>query len=122
MADFAEKLGRALRHRGVSRAGAARELGVSPQTVGRWLKREAEPSLAEGARLADWLGVALDYLARDEVEDPLAAARLDPAEANLLNIARMLGVREAGLILARQVFGAGGDDAQGGPRPRQAAD
>ena len=55
-ASFAEWLAEALRSRGITKETAARELGVSPKTMSRWLGGQTEPRLRDLRRIEDRFG------------------------------------------------------------------
>ena len=55
---FAEWLRECLRARGLSQHAAARELGVSPRTMSRWVCGQTEPRLRDARRINDVFGPA----------------------------------------------------------------
>jgi DNA-binding XRE family transcriptional regulator len=57
-ASFAEWLGAILKERELSQEGAARLVGVSLKTIGRWLHGETEPRFSELQRTCKALGQA----------------------------------------------------------------
>lgn len=64
--QFAERLRRAMKARGLERrpAALARYLGLSPTSVGPWYNGVRLPDGASLLRLADKLNVSLDWLLR----------------------------------------------------------
>lgn len=54
--DFAGWMADALRREGMTREDAARQLGVSVKTVGRWIGGETEPRLRDLRRIQDLFG------------------------------------------------------------------
>lgn len=59
---FGDQLNRARKARGLSRAAVAEAVGSSAPVIGRYERAEVTPSVDVAARLADALGVSLDYL------------------------------------------------------------
>jgi Helix-turn-helix len=55
-ASFAEWMTDVLRREGITREGAARQLGVSAKTVSRWVGGETEPRLRELRRIQELFG------------------------------------------------------------------
>ena len=55
-ATFADWMGTALRREGLTQEAAARQLGVSVKTVGRWVGGETEPRLRDLRRIQDLFG------------------------------------------------------------------
>ena len=60
--DFGDQLARARKARRLSRAQVAEAIGTSAPVIGRYERGEVTPSVDAAARLADVLGVTLDYL------------------------------------------------------------
>jgi transcriptional regulator with XRE-family HTH domain len=58
--------------RGWNASQLAEACDVSPSTVGRWLKHRRDPRRPELVRLAGVMGVSLDYLADDGIDEPPA--------------------------------------------------
>jgi transcriptional regulator with XRE-family HTH domain len=58
--------------RGWNASQLAEACEVSPSTVGRWLKHRRDPRRPELVRLAGVMGVSLDYLADDGIDEPPA--------------------------------------------------
>ena len=104
---FEEKLRKQMLLKGYNQQMLARLSRVSDSEISRILSgKSGNPGLENGLRLARAVGVSLDYLADDALdEDPLAAAEgasdlaSDGAEQDLLLAARELGTRAARRIL-----------------------
>ena len=67
----------------------AADLDVSKSTLGRWLSGESIPDIEEAWRLSRLLGVSLDFLANDEVEEP--APGLSDEQRQVLWAAEQVG-------------------------------
>lgn len=63
MSIFSERLIQLRKDKGISQAAFAREIGVSPRTYQDYEYGNREPQVAIFARIADFGGVSLDYLA-----------------------------------------------------------
>jgi len=63
MSVFSERLVSLRKSKGVSQAFAAKEIRVSPRAYQKYEYEESEPTLSVAARIADFYGVSLDYLA-----------------------------------------------------------
>lgn len=84
--------------RGWSQRRLAREFAdQSVSTVNRWTN-DPDSALAQAGRtllqLSDLLNCSVDYLIRDEVEDPLGGL-LTPQQRYLLDLAQRVGMDEA---------------------------
>ncbi len=55
-ATFADWMSTALRREGLTQEAAARQLGVSVKTVGRWVGGETEPRLRDLRRIQELFG------------------------------------------------------------------
>ena len=62
LAAFGDNVTRARKARSLSRAELADKIGSSAPVVGRYERAEMTPSVEIAAKLADALGVSLDYL------------------------------------------------------------
>ncbi len=98
---YAEKLYKAMLLKGLNQQKLARLSGISDSEVSRILAGKSNPSLAYAFRLAQALGLSLDYLADDRLdEDPRQSA--EPASAlehEILDLCQHLGPRPARRIL-----------------------
>ena len=63
MSVFSKRLVSLRQSKGVSQAFAAKEIRVSPRAYQKYEYEESEPTLSVAARIADFYGVSLDYLA-----------------------------------------------------------
>ncbi|MCI9671831.1 MAG: helix-turn-helix transcriptional regulator [Lawsonibacter sp.] len=63
MSVFSKRLVSLRKSKGVSQAFAAKEIRVSPRAYQKYEYEESEPTLSVAARIADFYGVSLDYLA-----------------------------------------------------------
>ena len=63
MSVFSERLVSLRKSKGVSQAFAAKETRISPRAYQKYEYEESEPTLSVAARIADFYGVSLDYLA-----------------------------------------------------------
>jgi transcriptional regulator with XRE-family HTH domain len=98
---YAEKLYKHMLLRGFNQQKLARLSSVSDSEVSRILKGKSNPSLEYAHRLAQALGISLDYLADDRMDEdrPPPAPDLTPVEAEILEIAREFDPRQARRIL-----------------------
>lgn len=62
LAAFGDNVTRARKARSLSRGDLADKIGSSAPVVGRYERAEMTPSVESAAKLADALGVSLDYL------------------------------------------------------------
>lgn len=97
----AEKIYKQMVIRGMNQQRLARESQVSDSEVSRILNGKSSPSLEYAHRLAQALGVSLDYLADDSMEaDESAEGRLQAAEdREILELARTVGYRQSRRVL-----------------------
>lgn len=63
MSMFSERLRECRKRSGLSQEDAARCLEVAYSTYRRYEQGGTEPTVSEAARMADFFGVSLDYLA-----------------------------------------------------------
>lgn len=98
---YAEKLLKAMLLQGLNQQKLARLASVSDSEISRILRGKSHPSLEYSQRLARALGLSLDYLADDALdEDPGQAPRATTSdEEEALAIVRELGPRTALRIL-----------------------
>ncbi|MBX6313973.1 MAG: helix-turn-helix transcriptional regulator, partial [Isosphaeraceae bacterium] len=96
-----EKLRKAMILKGFNQQKLARASRVSDSEVSRILGGKSQPGLENALRLARAVGVSLDYLADDAIEeDTTRATAVEQAEEReLLELARELGPRQARRIL-----------------------
>jgi len=104
---FDEKLRKQMLIQGLNQQRLSRAAGVSDSEVSRILGGKSQPGLENALKLARAVGVSLDYLADDTLDDepkPPAAASLAPQEEELLDIGRELGLRNAANLLSNARF------------------
>ena len=96
-----EKLYKHMLSKGLNQQRLARLASISDSEVSRILNGKSSPSLEYAFRLAKALGVSLDYLADDTMDDDPAAgvAVGSDQERELLELARELRVRSARRLL-----------------------
>jgi transcriptional regulator with XRE-family HTH domain len=88
---FDQKLIKLCEERGWKQANLARAVdSVSRNTVSRWWNGEIKPFDDEALKLARILGVSLDYLADDELDEAPAPPVLPPDEQFVLRVYRNL--------------------------------
>ncbi len=63
MSVFSKRLIELRKSRGVSQPAAAKGIKISPRAYQKYEYEESEPTLSVAARIADFYGVSLDYLA-----------------------------------------------------------
>lgn len=103
MKTFPEKVGEVLARTGYSQAKLAKQLKVSPSTMTRVLRGEAELPYVKLVRLADLGNVTVDYLVRDEMDSPGQSHGLSRIESVLLDLGRLAGVEDSAEALATLV-------------------
>jgi len=99
---FEEKLRKQMLLKGFNQQKLARASRVSDSEVSRILSgKSANPGLENALKLARAVGVSLDYLADDDLnEDPMRPDSVLPApEEEILEIARDLGAKQARRVL-----------------------
>ena len=101
---FEEKLRKQMLLKGFNQQKLARSASVSDSEVSRILAGRSLPGLENAIRLARAVGVSLDYLADDAVNEPAgrgstAAEEIDPTEREILEAAREIGLRSARRVL-----------------------
>lgn len=61
--DFSTRMATIIKEKGISINSFAQKLGVSPPTISRWMKGEADPTRTNLIRLAETTGINLEWLA-----------------------------------------------------------
>ena len=93
---------------GLNQQRLSRASGVSDSEVSRILGGKSQPGLENALKLARAVGVSLDYLADDTLEEipaaPAAPPTGSPWDEELLEIARELGMRNAAHLLSNARF------------------
>jgi transcriptional regulator with XRE-family HTH domain len=104
---FDEKLRKQMLIQGLNQQRLSRASGVSDSEVSRILGGKSQPGLEIALKLARAVGVSLDYLADDSLDDEppaSAGASVAPQEEELLEIGRELGLRNAANLLSNARF------------------
>lgn len=98
---FYEKLYKQMLLLGMNQQKLARKSLVSDSEVSRILAGKSQPGLENAFKLARAVGVSLDYLADESLEqDPTQAQEPPPAEErDVLELAREVGCRQSRQIL-----------------------
>ena len=78
MLDRAESLAK---ERGLSKARFSEEVGISNSALAEWRKGKSRPTLASTVKMAEYLGISLDYLVYGT--EPGAAAQ-DGASSSVM--------------------------------------
>lgn len=101
--DFARKLAILCERKNWGQADLCKALGGAAKrsAVSNWFNGGSPPSLMVAKRVADVLGVSLDYLADDSQDEPPRAEELGEGERMILTLARDMGVDEARRRLAK---------------------
>lgn len=60
--SFGKRLLEARRNKGINQEGLAEQLGTKGPAIGRYERNEMKPSIDAAAKMADILGVSLDWL------------------------------------------------------------
>lgn len=110
MPDFATKLNHLMTARGLTQSELRVAIGntVSHGTMSNWCSGRSLPRLDEALKVAQVLGVTVDFLADDSQEKPAAPplAQVDEKDVELLRIAKLLGHERAlGRMLGMPVPG-----------------
>lgn len=104
---FEEKLRKQMLIQGLNQQRLSRASGVSDSEVSRILGGKSQPGLENALKLAKAVGVSLDYLADDTLDDEPqlpAPSPASPWDEELLEIARELGMRNAAYLLSNARF------------------
>jgi transcriptional regulator with XRE-family HTH domain len=92
--------------RGLKAADLSRLTGIPSQRFTEWKNSTPErprvPTLSQALRIARALGVPLDYLADDDLDDPTSLAELgiDPDDRTLLEFLRITGLSRQAVMRA----------------------
>ena len=100
------KLKNLMNSKGLNGQRLARLSQVSDSEISRILQGKSRPGLDNALRLAQALGVSLDYLADDtlDVEPPAPADALSPEERRALSLIQKIGCTEVLTILENLRF------------------
>ena len=98
---FSEKLGQKILQLGLNGQKLARRSDVSDSEISRIMNGKSLPGLENAIALARAVGVSLDYLADDGLDDDpnLPAESADEREATVQRLAREIGYKQAEYIL-----------------------
>lgn len=95
MPDFASKINRLMTTRGLTQSELRDAIGrtVSHGTMSNWCSGRSLPRLDEAQKLAQALGVTVDFLADDSKETPESPplVEVNERDVELLKIAKLLG-------------------------------
>ena len=92
--EFAPKLRKLMFDRRMSQVELAERVGTHQPQVSKWLSGEAVPRTPTMLRIARAVGVPLDFLVDDEMDEP-PGPLLSPGELAILRMVRRLGEEEA---------------------------
>ncbi len=104
--ELKNKLKHLMNTKGLNGQKLARLSQVSDSEISRILQGKSRPGLDNALRLAQALGVSLDYLADDKLDSvpPEPADSLSPEERKLLGIIQRIGYPEVVTILENLRF------------------
>ena len=103
---FEEKLRKQMLLKGFNQQKLSRASGVSDSEISRILNGKSQPGLENALKLARAVGVSLDYLADDSVDEDPAREVRDAAtwEGQVLELATEIGPAMAVLLLQNARF------------------
>ncbi|MDO5563572.1 MAG: helix-turn-helix transcriptional regulator, partial [Synergistaceae bacterium] len=84
METFGARLNRLRKEKGLKRCDIAEPLGVDAETIARYEREEREPKASDAVKIADVLGVSLEYLVTGVVSPQLRRASSYGADDRLL--------------------------------------
>jgi transcriptional regulator with XRE-family HTH domain len=104
--ELKDKLKNLMNGKGLNGQKLARLSQVSDSEISRILQGKSRPGLDNALRLAQALGVSLDYLANDKLdsEPPEPADALSPEERKILGFIQKIGYPEVVTILENLRF------------------
>ena len=90
-----------MRQKGLNQQQLARQSDVSDSEVSRILAQKSQPGLENAYRLARAVGVSLDYLVDDAMDQPPDEnpQRFEEAEREILRVCKDMGYSEAANVL-----------------------
>lgn len=107
MDTFCEQLNKELQVRGLRQADLVRATGISEVTISRYVNGKRVPTMSNAQKIAEALGVSVDYLFKTEPQDltvPDLLAKLDIlSNDHNLPIMRCLEYRQAKLVI-QEIF------------------
>lgn len=100
------KITQARKAKGLSQAGLAQQLFISPQAVGKWERGESMPDITTFHRLAAMLGVDLNYFSENSTPGaaPVASPVEQPAEEHLPSRDRQIPLQLTAVGLQQENF------------------
>lgn len=90
--EFSAKLKLLMARHRYSQTKVAEAISVSQSLVSLWTKGKGVPDLHEAAKLAEFFGVELSYLANDAQDDPPATSEISEWERAVLDLIHALGI------------------------------
>jgi transcriptional regulator with XRE-family HTH domain len=97
---FAEKVRKLMDSRGWKAADLARASGLSASTIARVMTQGGVPGIDTALAIAKAVGVSLDYLADDALDEPPPATEeRSEADAMILALAKTWGYAQAAMRL-----------------------
>lgn len=90
--EFSAKLKLLMARHRYSQTRVAEAINVSQSLVSLWTKGKGVPDLHEAAKLAEFFGVELNYLANDAQDDPPATSGISEWERAVLDLIHALGI------------------------------
>jgi transcriptional regulator with XRE-family HTH domain len=104
--DFPTKLRTRLKQMGLTQGTFAELVGTSQSNVSDWMRKKSVPTLPLAQRVAKALGVTMDFLFNEEL-DEMPQPAITPEEQVLLDVTRKLGPNGAQEVLSRLITGQG---------------
>lgn len=104
---FADKLIQLRKKSGWSQEELAGQLGVSRQSVSKWEGAQSIPDIERLLEISKLFGVSVDYLLRDELEQPQPGPEPDAAQPNAEGAPRRVGLEEATAFMEAKAATAG---------------
>ena len=93
--EFHEKLANLCSQKGWDQSVLSQRTGFGKATINAWWNNLSKPSWERAWKLAQTLGVSLDFLTDDRLDKPLKTPRLTKVEKAVLRQARLIGVQKA---------------------------
>jgi transcriptional regulator with XRE-family HTH domain len=86
-----DKLEILLREKGLTQAALEKLVGLSENKISKW-KQKGEPRASEALRMARTLGVPVEYLIDDAMDEPGGEPGLTADERTIVDLFRVLGI------------------------------
>jgi transcriptional regulator with XRE-family HTH domain len=90
-----DKIERLIEERGLTQTAVEGMAGLAGNRISRWKGGMGEPTARQALRMARILGVSIEYLVNDEVDDPGSASELSDEERFVLDAMRDYGLSSA---------------------------